>query len=152
MKRAILPWAVARTTSSSPDETSTHASSSSSCDGDGPDARRADPLELLDGRLLDDALAGGHDQVAALLEVGQRDRGHGTLARLDLDALEVDDRDALGLAAGVRDGVDLGAEDAAAVGEEQRPVVGVGDEQVLDRVLLDGPWPMMPLPPRAWRR
>ena len=46
--------------------------------------------------------------------------------------------DALGLAAGVRDGVDLGAEDAAAVGEEQRPVVGVGDEQVLDRVLLAG--------------
>ena len=33
--------------------------------------------------------------------------------------------------------VDLGAEHAAAVGEEQRPVVGVGDEQVRDRVLLD---------------
>ena len=29
-------------------------------------------------------------------------------------------------------------EDAAAVREEQRPVVGVGDEQVLDRVLLAG--------------
>ena len=49
---------------------------------------------------------------------------------------QVDDRDALGLAAGVGDRVDLGAEDAAAVGEEERPVVGVGDEQVLDRVLL----------------
>ena len=34
--------------------------------------------------------------------------------------------------------MDLGAEDAAAVGEEQRPVVGVRDEQVLDRVLLAG--------------
>ena len=40
------------------------------------------------------------------------------------------------LASGI--GVDLGAEDAAAVGEEQRPVVGVGHEQVLDRVLLAG--------------
>ena len=32
--------------------------------------------------------------------------------------------------------MDLGAEHAAAVREEQRPVVGVRDEQVLDRVLL----------------
>ena len=38
----------------------------------------------------------------------------------------------------VGDRVDLGAEHAAAVGEEQRPVVGVRDEQVLDRVLLPG--------------
>ena len=45
---------------------------------------------------------------------------------------------ALGLAARVRDGVDLGAEHAPAVGEEQRPVVGVGHEQVLDGVLLAG--------------
>ena len=34
--------------------------------------------------------------------------------------------------------MDLGAEDAAAVREEQRPVVGVRDEQVLDGVLLAG--------------
>ena len=46
---------------------------------------------------------------------------------------------ALGLSAGVGDGMDLGAEDAAAVGEEQRPVVGVGDQQVGDGVLLDRP-------------
>ena len=42
-----------------------------------------------------------------------------------------------GLPAGVRDGVDLRAEHAAAVGEEQRPVVRVGDQQVRERVLLD---------------
>ena len=34
--------------------------------------------------------------------------------------------------------MDPGREDAAAVREEQGPVVGVGDEQVLDRVLLAG--------------
>ena len=51
---------------------------------------------------------------------------------------QIDDRDALGLAAGVHDGVDLGREDPAAVGEEERPVVGVGDEEVLDGVLLAG--------------
>jgi hypothetical protein len=62
----------------------------------------------------------------------------GTSPESDLDARQVDDRDALGLAAGVGDVVDLGAEDAAAVGEEQRPVVGVGHEQVLDGVLLAG--------------
>ncbi len=32
----------------------------------------------------------------------------------------------------------LALEHAATVGEEQRPVVGVGDEEVLDRVLLAG--------------
>ena len=79
------------------------------------------------------------------LEVGQHDRGHRDLAGLHLDAREVDDRDALGLAAGVGDRVDLGAEHAAAVREEQRPVVGVGDEQVLDGVLLAGDVPDDPL-------
>ena len=42
----------------------------------------------------------------------------------------------LACAAGVGDRVDLRREDAAAVGEEQRPVVGVRDEQMLDGVLL----------------
>ena len=72
------------------------------------------------------------------LEVGQADRGDRVLPGLHLDAGQVDDRHALGLAARVGDRVDLGAEHAAAVGEEQRPVVGVGGEQVLDRVLLAG--------------
>ena len=72
------------------------------------------------------------------LEVGQDDRRHRDLAGLDLDARQVDDRDALGLAARVDDRVDLGAEDPAAVREEQRPVVGVRDDEVLDRVLLAG--------------
>ena len=54
--------------------------------GDRPDPRRADLLELLERRLLDDALAGGEDQVGARLEVGQRDRRHRDLAGLHLDA------------------------------------------------------------------
>src|SRR6187431_862943 len=35
--------------------------------------------------------------------------------------------------------MDLRAEDPPAIGEEERPVVRVRDEQVTDRVLLDGP-------------
>src|SRR4026209_1617706 len=35
--------------------------------------------------------------------------------------------------------MDLRAEDTPAIGEEERPVVRVRDEQVADRVLLDGP-------------
>jgi len=54
-------------------------------------------------------------------------------------------RNSLGLATGIDDGVDLGREDAAAVGEEERPVVRVGDEEVLDGVLLAGDVPDDPL-------
>ena len=90
------------------------------------------------GRLLDDAADGGHHEVVAGLEVGQRDDGEHALAGLHLDALEVDDGHALGLAGGVGHRVDLGAEDPPAVGEEERPVVRVRHEQVADGVLLDG--------------
>ncbi len=76
-----------------------------------------------------------HQELAGL-EVRQDDRGDRDLARIDLDARQVDDRHALGLPRRIGDGVDLGAEHATAVGEEQRPVVRVGDEQMLDRVLL----------------
>src|SRR3990172_13176402 len=41
--------------------------------GDGTDARRADLLELLDGRLLDRAVPRGHHQEVALLEVRDGD-------------------------------------------------------------------------------
>ena len=105
-------------------------------DRDRPDAGRADAFELFERGLLDVAAAGRHDQELAGFEVLEDDRRDRDLARLHLHAGQVDDRHALGLAARVRDGVDLGAEDAAAVREEQRPVVGVRDEQVLDRVLL----------------
>ena len=74
-------------------------------------------------------------------KLGSDEHREDPLAGVDLDALEVDDGDALGLAAGVGHLEDLRAEDAAAVGEEERPVVRVGDEQVLDRVLLDRPGP-----------
>src|SRR6185369_16703600 len=107
-------------------------------DRDRPDAGRADPLELLERRLLDLAATRREDEVAAGLEVLEDDRRHRDFAGLDLDAGQVDDRRSLGLAAGVDDRVDLRAEDATAVREEQRPVVGVRDDQVLDCVLLAG--------------
>jgi hypothetical protein len=85
-------------------------------------------------------------------EVLEGDGRHRDLAGLDLDPGQVDDRDALGLPAGVGDRWTLAAEDAAAVGEEQRPVVGVGDEQVLDGVLLAGDVADDPLAAACWRR
>ncbi len=106
-------------------------------DREGPDAGGAHALEALDGRLLDEALHRGHDEVVAGLEVGQRDDRQDPLAGLHLDALEVDDGHALGLSGGVGNGVDLGAEDAPTIGEEERPVVRVGDEQVRHGILLD---------------
>ena len=57
-KRAILPRAVASTMSSSPGRDADPGQRVVLGHGDGPDARRAHPLELLDGRLLDDALGG----------------------------------------------------------------------------------------------
>ena len=105
-------------------------------DRDRPDPGRADALELLERRLLDVAAPRRHDEEVAGLEVRQDDRRDRDLAGLDLDARQVDDRGALRLAAGVDDRVDLRAEHPAAVREEQRPVVGVGDDEVLDRVLL----------------
>ena len=98
-KRAMRPWAVASTMSSLPDETATQASASSSATvmARMPVERTRSNCSI--GRLLDDALDGGHDEVVALLEVGQRDDGEHALAGLDLDALEVDDGHALGLAA-----------------------------------------------------
>ena len=68
----------------------------------------------------------------------QGDGGHRDLARVDLDPRQIDDRDALGLPAGVGDLVDLRGEHPAAVGEEQGPVVGGRHQQVLDGVLLAG--------------
>src|SRR5437867_11008899 len=65
-------------------------------------------LELLDGGLLDDALPGGHDQVVALLEVRDRDHRQDRLSGVDLDALEIDDRDALGGARRVGRLVEIG--------------------------------------------
>ena len=111
--RAILPLAVAMMMSSLPVAVSTQASSSFSCEGDRDDPARADLLELLERRLLDDPAAGREDEVGPGLEVAQGDRGHRDLARLDLDAGQVDDRHALGLAARVRDLVDLRAEHPA---------------------------------------
>ena len=111
----------------------------------------ADALELLYGRLLDDALAGGHDQVVALLEVGDGDDGK----TRSPDSTWTPSRLMIGmplawrLASGM---VDLRAEHAPAVGEEQRPVVGVGDQQMGERVLLDRARADDALATAAWRR
>ena len=136
--RASMPWAVAMMTSSAPVETSTQASSSLSSIVIARMPVDRTRSNCSSGVFLMMPSPGRHDEVVAGLEVRQDDRRHRDLAGLDLDAGQVDDRGALGLAAGVGDRVDLGAEDAAAVREEQRPVVGVGDDQVLDRVLLAG--------------
>ena len=73
---------------------------------------------------------------AARVEVAEHDGGDRRLARLDLDPGEVDDRHPLVLARGIGDLVDLGAEAAALVREEEGEVVGVGDEERVHRVLL----------------
>ena len=118
-------------------------------EGDRPDPGGPDLLELLERRLLDDPPPGRHDQELAGLEVRDHERRGRDLAGLDLDAGQVDDRDPLGLPAGIDDRVDLRAEDAAAVREEQRPVVGVGHQQAVDRVLLAGHVADDPLPAAA---
>ena len=136
--RASLPLAVAMMTSSAPVDTSTQASSSSSAMviARMPDERTRSNCSsgvflTMPLRVARTRYEPGVKSLSMIVAIG-------SFARLHLDARQVDDRDALGLAAGVRDGMDLGAEDAAAVREEQRPVVGVRDEQVLDRVLLAG--------------
>ena len=137
-KRAILPWAVATITSSLPVATSTQASSSS-----GAMVMAMIPLlrtfsNCSSGVFLTTPLRVAMTRNLPALKSGSVIVAIGHLARLHLDAGQVDDRDALGLAARVDDGVDLGREDPAAVGEEERPVVRVGDEEVLDGVFLAG--------------
>ena len=137
-KRASLPSAVAMMTSSWPAATSTQASSSLS-------ARVM--ARIPDERTFSNCSSGvflmiprrvAMTRYVPALKSGTTSVAVGHLAGLDLDAGQVDDRDPLGLAAGVGDRVDLGAEDAPAVREEERPVVGVGHEEAVDRVLLAG--------------
>ncbi len=88
--------------------------------------------------LLDHSALGGHDHVVVGLELREGDDGADVLPGVDLHAGQVHDRQALGLAAGLGQGVDPGDEHATTVREEQDAVVGVRHQQVADRVLLAG--------------
>ena len=87
----------------------------------------------------DRAVGGGeHDVQAApfLLILGKRqDGGDGFALR---QRQQVDHRPALGVGAALGQAPDLHAVDAAEVGEEQHRIVGRGDEQLGDRILVLG--------------
>ena len=85
-------------------------------------------------RLLHRALAGGEDQALVVGELPHRHQRRDLLGRLDGDA--VDHRLAPRRAARLRDLVDLEPVELAGVGEEEQVVVGAGDEEVLDPVVL----------------
>ena len=85
-------------------------------------------------RLLDDAVLRREDEVLRLLEVARlHDGAHGLVLP---EREEVDDRAALRLARAERQLVHLEAVDLADVREEEDVVVGRGDEEVLDVVVL----------------
>jgi len=91
---------------------------------------------LLEGGALDQAPLGGEDQVALPLEAphGQKSR-HLLLLGEGQEGLHVDSP---GLAAHLRQVVDLEAVDPAPVAEDEEVVVGVGHEDVGGLVLLLG--------------
>ena len=90
-------------------------------------------LEVGERRLLDLAIGGGHDHVVLVVVADRHQRGH-LLAGLAID--DVDQRDALRLALGVRQVVRARLEDTAALGEEQHIVVRVADDEAPYGVLF----------------
>ncbi len=101
---------------------------------DGPDAGGARPRVGGQRGLLDDAPAGGekHELVVAVLA----HRQHRVDALVLLQRQQVDDRLAAAGVAGLRQLVDLHPVNAAAAGEAQQRVVGIGDEQLVDEILF----------------
>ena len=85
-------------------------------------------------RLLHDAVLGRAEEVLGLLEVPGLDDGAHLLVLAERQ--QVDDRAALRLARPERQLVHLQAVDLADGGEEEDVVVGRGDEEVLDVVVL----------------
>ena len=83
---------------------------------------------------LDLAVPGGDNQVLASIEIGHGHQARDLLARLQRD--QVDQRQALGGAAGIGHLVRLELVDLAAVGEEEQVVQGVAGDHVLHGVLL----------------
>ena len=97
----------------------------------------ADAARVGEGRqrgLLDRALGGGHEDVVLLIELGDRQHG-GDLLALD-ERKEVHDRLATGVARAFRHFVHLEPVHAAPVGEAEDVVVGIGDEELVDEVVV----------------
>ena len=106
-------------------------------DVDGDDAAGHDVGEVLEGGLLDGAVAGGEEDVLGFFfEVADGEDGDDFFA-----GLEVDERGhGLALAGGadVGDFVDLDPVDAAGVGEAEQVGVGGVDDELGDEVLFAG--------------
>ena len=104
-------------------------------DGDGDDAARHDIGEVLEGRLLDDAVARGEeDELAFLFKVAHGQDGANVFAGLQIEqALH-----ALALACGADVGnlVDLEPVDAAGVGEAEQVGVRGVDDELRDEILF----------------
>ncbi len=101
---------------------------------DGVDAVAARIGECRQLGLLDDAVAGGHDDEFAFLETAHRQEGADLFAFGKFD--HVDDRFALGEFAADRDLVDFDPVGFALGREEENVVVRRGDEQMLDEVFF----------------
>src|SRR6056297_2804816 len=101
---------------------------------DGDDAVGARPRERIQRRLLDRALTRGEEDEFARLEVAHRQ--HCVDALFLLQRQQIHDGLAPRAAAGLRQLVDLQPVRLAPAGEAQQRVVGVGDEQVVDEVLV----------------
>ena len=135
-KRASLPCAVAMMTSSLPVETSTQASSSSSLRviARMPDERTLSNCSsgvflMTPFRVARTRYEPGVKSGSVIVAIGTSPESTWTPGRLMIGMPF-----AWRLASGIA--WTFAREDTAAVREEQRPVVGVGDEQVLDGVLL----------------
>ena len=102
----------------------------------GDDAAGQGTGELGQRGLLDHTLAGGHEDEEPRLVGAHREHGVDALALLQRQ--QVDHGPAAGGAARLGQFVDLEPVDPAAAGEAQHGVVGVGDEELVDEVLVLG--------------
>ena len=99
--------------------------------------------------LLDGPPPRRHEHVAALPEVPHREQRADALAFRERQ--EIDDRGAARRRARPRDLVDLEPVGETSVREAEQRVVGVGDEQAIDEILLLGPGRDPPAPPAPLR-
>ena len=101
---------------------------------DGDDAGLARIGEVGQRRLLDGAHQGRHEDILVVREFLDRQDGVDPLAFFQRE--EIDDRLAAAVAAALRRFVNLEPVAAAAVGEAQDVVMGVGDKQLIDEILV----------------
>ena len=134
-KRIALPPLANSMTSRAPSVMATPTSRSPSSQLDRDDAaRRAAARNAASGVFLTVPLRGRHEHELVFLVLP--DRQHGVDALAFLQRQQVHDRLAARAAAGLRQLVDLQPVDLAAAGEAQQRVVRVGDEQLVDEVLV----------------